>query len=423
MKTPLVSVLSCVYNQREYVEDMLNGFLLQETAFDVEYIIHDDASVDGTQEILRAYQAQYPGKFHVIYQTENQWSKQVKIAQKILLPMARGKYIAFCEGDDYWIDRHKLQEQVDFLETHSDYVCVAHNALLWDCHKNKLYAQNNCETSREMTGKDIILRQWPSVATASRVFRKEAIVLEDMFLDCGMVGDMPTDFYAFSKGRIFYFDKIMSVYRYRSNGSYTQNIHKSIDNLIRWRIILINFLNQYNQYTMGKYRLYIQAYMTRGIHDILDRLIDHPMPKAEIASILERINMETAGKYAIGLKEIERQVDILIYGIDTEAYNEILNLSRDHKLYVYGAGKFGKVMAMQLQKKGIHFEGFLVTDVKDNAEFVAGKKVYSIDEYVNCDSNVILVSTGGKIWDQIYDTLEEHRISNYLYPLLAKMEY
>lgn len=86
----------------------------QKTNFPIEVLIHDDASTDGTQDIIREYEKKYPNIVKPIYQKENQYSKGVKVSLVYNYSRARGKYIALCEGDDYWTDPYKLQKQVDF---------------------------------------------------------------------------------------------------------------------------------------------------------------------------------------------------------------------------------------------------------------------------------------------------------------------
>ena len=118
--SPLVSICCLTFNHVSYVLQALDGFLMQKTSFDYEIIIHDDASTDGTQEIIKAYQENYPEIIKPILQSENQYSKGIKPIFKYVFPRAQGKYIAMCEGDDYWTDPLKLQKQVDFLERNLD---------------------------------------------------------------------------------------------------------------------------------------------------------------------------------------------------------------------------------------------------------------------------------------------------------------
>jgi glycosyltransferase involved in cell wall biosynthesis len=124
---PIVSVCCLTYNHEPYIEDALEGFLSQETDFPFEILIHDDASNDHTAEIIRRYVAKYPKLIKPIYQTNNQYSQGNNPTRKFNFPRAKGKYIAFCEGDDYWSDSHKLQIQIDFLEAHPDYVLSFHD--------------------------------------------------------------------------------------------------------------------------------------------------------------------------------------------------------------------------------------------------------------------------------------------------------
>ncbi len=119
---PLVSVWCATYNQEKYISSAIEGILNQKTTFPIEIIIHDDASTDRTAEIIKGYAEEYPDLIKPVYQTENKYSKGVRIFVTYFLPRATGKYIAICDGDDYWIDPLKLEKQVDFLESHPD--CV-----------------------------------------------------------------------------------------------------------------------------------------------------------------------------------------------------------------------------------------------------------------------------------------------------------
>lgn len=120
-----VSVLCDVYNHAPYLRQCLDGFVMQKTDFKFEVLVHDDASTDMSPEIILEYTNKYPDIFKTIIQKENQYSKGVRIWFKYQFPRVEGKYIAMCEGDDYWIDPYKLQKQVDFLESHPDYgVCI-----------------------------------------------------------------------------------------------------------------------------------------------------------------------------------------------------------------------------------------------------------------------------------------------------------
>ena len=120
---PLVTIICTTFNHEGFISEALEGFLIQKTSFSFEIIVHDDASTDNTPNIIRDFAERYPLIVKPILQKENQYSnKEVNIWSDFTFPKAQGKYIALCEGDDYWIDESKLQKQVDFLENNPDYV-------------------------------------------------------------------------------------------------------------------------------------------------------------------------------------------------------------------------------------------------------------------------------------------------------------
>ncbi len=128
---PLVSIVCPTYNQQHYLAQTLDGFLMQETSFDFEILINDDASTDDTRKIICDYVECHPTIIRPFFHETNQYS-QGRPSVPGLFGQARGRYIAFCEGDDYWTDPRKLQIQVDFLESHPDYVITYHDAIPFD---------------------------------------------------------------------------------------------------------------------------------------------------------------------------------------------------------------------------------------------------------------------------------------------------
>ena len=122
----IVSISCITYNHAPYIRQCLDGFLMQQTNFAYEVLIHDDASTDGTTEIIKEYETKYPDIIKPIYEDENQWVKGRRGSAVFNFPRARGKYIALCEGDDYWTDPMKLQKQVDYLDAHRDLAMCSH---------------------------------------------------------------------------------------------------------------------------------------------------------------------------------------------------------------------------------------------------------------------------------------------------------
>lgn len=122
----VVSICCITYNHAPYIRQCLEGFMMQQTDFPIEVLIHDDASTDGTTEIIKEYEAKYPDIIKPIYEEENQWVKGRRGSVQFNFPRAKGKYIAMCEGDDYWVDPLKLQKQVDFLDNNTECVLCSH---------------------------------------------------------------------------------------------------------------------------------------------------------------------------------------------------------------------------------------------------------------------------------------------------------
>lgn len=144
MTNPIVSICCVTYNHASFIRKALDGFLMQEPPTGVlkyepwlEILIHDDASTDGTIEIINEYAAKYPDKIFPIIEKENQYSKgRLADIDVYNYGRARGEYIAYCEGDDYWTDPHKLQKQVDFMESHPEYSICFHDFVVYDCRRD-----------------------------------------------------------------------------------------------------------------------------------------------------------------------------------------------------------------------------------------------------------------------------------------------
>lgn len=141
MKTPLVSTCCITYNHEKYIEDALKGFLIQKTRFPYEIIVNDDASTDKTVKIIKKYAKTYPNKIKIILQKTNKWKDKALTNEFYgyepfvheILPIAKGKYLALCEGDDYWADPFKLQKQFDYMEQHPECSMCYHDAVfMWE---------------------------------------------------------------------------------------------------------------------------------------------------------------------------------------------------------------------------------------------------------------------------------------------------
>lgn len=217
---PLVSVVSITYNHEPYIRDCLEGFVMQKTNFPVEIIIHDDASTDHTADIIREYYEKRPDLFHVIIERENLYSQNKPIVAP-LYEMAQGKYIAVCDGDDYWTDPLKLQKQFDFMESHPDYSLCCHNALVHNISEKLTYTfyknYPECDFSLDyiLTNKDYLIR------AASVFFRSMFLPELPKYMGFPHVGDLPLIICMGNNGKVHCFKEVMSVYRLAAKGSWT----------------------------------------------------------------------------------------------------------------------------------------------------------------------------------------------------------
>ncbi|MFH1196288.1 MAG: glycoside hydrolase family 99-like domain-containing protein [bacterium] len=264
---PLVSIISLAYNHEEYLEQALNSIIMQETNFDFEIIIHDDASTDRTRNIIHEYIDKYPKLFKPIFQTENQKSKGTGIVTRTVFNAAKGKYIAFCEGDDYWTDPLKLQKQVDFLEANSGFSGCFHETqqIFEDGKVGKVYGR---EANEILTTEDTFAALSP-FHTSSLVFCNNLGELPGWFSKI-VSGDMALFSIISSLGPLKKFHEIMSVYRKLESG--ITNNEKIVKYHHHLRINLITYLNKFHNY---KY----EAKAKKIINFHLDRISKMNLPK------------------------------------------------------------------------------------------------------------------------------------------------
>ena len=224
-RTTEVTVVCTAYNHEKYIRDALDGFVSQRTDFPFEVIIHDDASTDQTAAIIHEYEEKYPELIRPIYQTENQFVKHLGINRTIISPLVKSKYVAFCEGDDYWTDPLKLQKQYDFMETHQEYTLCTCSTLWMDMKTSQTSPRLVAEKDRDIPIEEIILE------TKGRPFQYASFFLRtDIWQQWPAwhkvfpVGDTPVALRAAVNGKVRMLADVMCVYRYRSTGSWTSRM-------------------------------------------------------------------------------------------------------------------------------------------------------------------------------------------------------
>lgn len=214
---PLVSICCATYNHEKFIEVAIESFLMQEVDFPFEIIIHDDASTDKTPEIIKEYAQKYPDLIRPIFQDENQFRQGKRIMISCLIPHAIGKYIALCEGDDYWIDPKKLNKQISFLESNSRYVgCFTDFRTVND--DNEIVKDSNFKNMKsEFNHADILSSQTPKTLTT--VFRREFVPGEfPSEIKSGLNGDLILASLVSIHGPYKYINFVSGAYRIHNNG-------------------------------------------------------------------------------------------------------------------------------------------------------------------------------------------------------------
>lgn len=259
----MVSVLCTAYNHEKYIRQCLDGFIMQKTNFTYEVIIHDDASTDRTVDIIREYEAKYPNIIKPIYQTENQYSQHIPITKNYLLPKVQGKYLAWCEGDDYWTDEYKLQKQYDLMEMNPDcHMCVHRvqdvneDGSLADMQRPWFALDSGIVAPRNFVYYVAVYHvpfQTSSVFARTTDYQ-QYLSKEIKFRNISNVGDFPLHLYFGQLGNNYYLDDTMSCYREMSIGSWSERYAKGGKERERKQTeINIGMLKAFDKYTNGQY--------------------------------------------------------------------------------------------------------------------------------------------------------------------------
>ncbi len=221
---PIMVAINCItYNHEPYIRQCLEGFVMQRTNFRFVAIVHDDASTDGTAAIIREYEEKYPDIIRPIYETENKYSKRDGSLSKIMneaIDATHCKYVALCEGDDYWIDENKLQMQVDFLENHLDYSVCSHRIKKYYHDQQVFYVDRLDKMFANREGREYTNRSkvWLS-ETSSVVYRYVADIEFVKYPYSGI--DVVHMYFLLKHGRGFCLSKVMSIYRQHAGGVFS----------------------------------------------------------------------------------------------------------------------------------------------------------------------------------------------------------
>lgn len=254
----MVTIQCITYNHEPYIRQCLDGFLMQKTNFCFEAIVHDDASTDSTAKIIQEYADKYPDIIKPIFETENQYSKFDGSLLRIMNEHTHGKYVAFCEGDDYWIDPLKLQKQVDYLEKHLDVSLVFSNRVIENeltGTKYTLYYKKKYYTSSDLLGGEILGLQ-------TICFRRKCLIS-----DTSINGDIKIPYNSSLYGKLYCLPYTTAVYRISGKGVATSRAADQI-----FSISLQHMWNFHETYNFPSMRLLIKAQTRYVFADLISRI-------------------------------------------------------------------------------------------------------------------------------------------------------
>lgn len=254
-----VSIVCTTYNHAEYCSDAFDSFMSQKTDYRFEVVVHDDASTDGTQEIIKHYASKYPGKFTTILQEQNQYRQGVSPLQ-LAIEQAHGDYIAICEGDDYWIDNEKLQKQIEYMEKHPECTFCFTNAVTFNQTRGHFEGnmlprdarERRILTQEQLSVSGVVSIDFPP--TASFVFRRRDYQRRPIFSEGTYRGDRYYQLVMTSFGYAHYIDDVCVVYRTNNPASEMGSWNRDITRWIKVSNSLIKLYDEFNEYTDNEYK-------------------------------------------------------------------------------------------------------------------------------------------------------------------------
>lgn len=377
-----VSICCLVYNQAQYVEDMLRGIFMQKVNFDYEVIIHDDASTDGTIEILKKYKEKYGDIIELLLEEENQYSKGVIISKNILYPCVKGKYMILLEGDDYWIYEGKLQAQYDLMEAHPEVSLCYHNALVYDEGRNMADLCICDQKTGYISDRDIICTTHGWYPTAS-LFCRASYLLEQPDL-LPATGDEGIRTYMACRGKLYFINQAWSVYRQYLEGSFNARYCENIEIAKTYNKKLLRYFISFNEYSDRRFEEYLYDRIKRSLLWYIEIHKKEACTVEQFRAYTEELKEETehiADEIPDELCKVEtiRCTDYYQVTVETKIRDR---LSASSKLYLYGAGREALKALIVLLRYKIPVAGVIVTRKSEGMKQFSGYPVYGADEVI-----------------------------------------
>ena len=284
----MVSIHCITYNQSKFIGQCIDSFMMQNCNFDIEVLIHDDCSTDGTKEIVEEYAKKYPNIIKPFFEEEKQYSKGrlIDVIRK-LYNNCKGTYVALCEGDDYWTDPYKLQKQVDFLEAHPEYSGCFHPVKVhWENGKTQdsVYPTKEMIKDKKFITKDDLLKM-NYIQTNSVVYRWLFDVknMQELIPDGILPGDWYLHLLFAQYGNIAYLPDVMAVYRKHNGGIWFDEKNRilkyGLENLKFYYCVWKNFANSseeyLNIYVLPLLKATFEIYLKNSQFDKLKMVIEN----------------------------------------------------------------------------------------------------------------------------------------------------
>lgn len=416
---PVVSVLCYTYNHADYMRECLNGILMQDVDFAYEVVLFDDASTDGTSDIIREYCEKYPRIMHAFIGTENTYTDPRRPEFDMFLreKYLRGKYVAFCECDDYWSDKNKLKTQVHYLQAHPECSLTLHNAYRLNMQNNTKNLMKEESADQELTALDIIMQNdgmWP---TASMVGRKEVFIESSVLYTC-YVQDWPMQLYADAKGSIYYFNRPMCVYRYFVEGSWSSRTYGSSLTRTAYVFDMFEMFKRYDVFTDHKYKNIIKARMGVLWSSIVDLL---QLPDESFEELYQMISQKQGYNFSYqpyikSMQEMRNRCKGNLEKSDLPDNKEVVtDFYKNKTVMVFCASTAGKRIFHILENLKVDVAGFVDNDLSKKGKIFEGKTIYSRQDLEKMDLSQYVIQVASLDYDsQICSRLDEIKGCEYI---------
>lgn len=410
----MVSVFCMAYNHENYIRDTLEGFLMQKTSFKYEVLIHEDASTDGTAEILRDYEQHHPDIIKVVYEKENRYGQGIDYLYDILAPLSRGKYIAICEGDDAWIDEDKLQLQVDYMEEHPDCSLIGHKTFLqyppnWKGERDPRTMGCGYEG---IVPYESMFRRW-DIPTSSFLFRKDLYMEMPPFFRNAPTGDEPLEFYLAGRGYVYFLNRVMSVYNKMTAESWSVRFLKN--DFKKMALYYSGYINLFRE--IDRYTDYVR-------HDFFNDCIKERIRRACVYILSNSKSYSETGKLLQQLADaccrewkdyiLSQQKERFCFWNPEGTY---WNCAKGKSVYLYGAGRLATKFLLEIAPDQMEINGIIVSDGQRRENSLEGIKIICFSDFINRheEDSLIVIAVKDEFVSEIKEKLNAINFQNYIW--------